>query len=150
MRWDNIPSYRMFPLPKIPSPHLLIWQMSNEQLSWPLRRCPWRLHQHKSCPQTHTQWFPSYGPLGTLCSSEIILLRASLPILTLKTPSSIKTKVACCFSSGPTFLPCTQSKSPINVFTSPSGWMNEQGMHRGAGGGGLTLMVNLFQKTGRN
>lgn len=128
---------RMFPLPKIPSPHLLIWQMSNEQLSWPLRSCPWPLHQHTSRPQTHTQWFPSYGPLGTLCSAVIIWLRASLPSFTPKTPSPIKTKVACCFSSGPTFLPCTQSKSPINVFIFPSGWMNEQGMCRGAGGGAI-------------
>lgn len=113
--------------------------MSNEQLCWPLRSCPWPLHQHTSRPQTHTQWFPSYGPLGTLCSAVIIWLRASLPILIPKTPSSIKTKVACCFSSGPTFLPCTQSKSPINVFISPSGWMNEQGMCRGVEGGRFDL-----------
>lgn len=128
MSRDNIPSYRMFPLPKIPSPHLLTWQMSNEQLSWPLRSCPWPLHQHTSHPQTHTQWFPSYAPLGTLCSAVIIWLRASLPILTPKTPSSIKTKVACLFLLRP-YLPALHTKQISNKCFYFSPWLNERAGH---------------------
>ena len=85
----------MFPLLKIPSPHLFTWQMPNEQPSWPLRLCPWPLHQCTFHPQTHTRTVISFlGPPGYAVHYCDYLIMGCLSILTPWTPSSMKTKTA--------------------------------------------------------